>query len=584
MQVRSLAVALAVAALAPATLAPGLARAQDRKKDEPTWAGEQDLGVKAYKAGRYPEAEAHLAAAVRLAEKIGANEPKLAQSLYWLGEVSYAEGKVPDAEAAMRRAAAIRTMAFGPESRELADAQRRLADFLMQQRKLDEAQPLAEHALAVDEKADPKSSDTGQAVNTLACICYGRGDRAKAKELFLRALAVFEATLGKESTPLIAVTANLGEIASGEGKNDEARTHFERSLAICEKVRGAAHPATADALISLAVFLAGWSKDDEAEPLLRRAQTIQEKAIGPLSPETSRSLAPLAELLGRKEKWPEAEALFRRAVGNRENALGLESSNTLGTIDRFGVLLLTEGKNAEAEAQFARALPAWEKVLGAESAGLVSYLAHLGDARLRQAKLDEATSVLERAVAIGTKTDRESAYPLGLLAQVEDKRQKFAEADAHWARAIELREKRGPSYELLRDLENQGYSLYNRKKPAEACALYERALPVAEKLYGPDDLEVAKICASLGHGYVGQGRLADAEARFRRAIQIREKKSGPEHASLVSVLKGLATALEKKSPDEAHQALARAKAIEARANAAAPAATPAPGASPAPGK
>ena len=58
------------------------------------WEKANDAGVKAFQEGRYPEAEPHLTAALKEAEKFGEQDPRLATSLNNLAALYDGPGQV----------------------------------------------------------------------------------------------------------------------------------------------------------------------------------------------------------------------------------------------------------------------------------------------------------------------------------------------------------------------------------------------------------------------------------------------------------------------------------------------------------
>ncbi len=75
---------------------------------------------------------------------------------------------------------------------------------------------------------------------------------------------------------------------------------------------------------------------------------------------------------------------------------------------------------------------------------------------------------------------------------------------------------------------------YTRAEP-----LLRRALARAERLFGPDDFDVASILNNLGMLYKFQGRYAEAEPLYRRALTIVERMRGPDHPEVASIYHNL---------------------------------------------
>jgi len=78
----------------------------------------------------------------------------------------------------------------------------------------------------------------------------------------------------------------------------------------------------------------------------------------------------------------------------------------------------------------------------------------------------------------------------------------------------------------------------------EAKILYERALPIAENVYGRDDSEVAAIINNLGLVLQVLGDLEGARKSLERAIEIDEKAYGPDHPDVATGVNNLGRVLQ----------------------------------------
>src|SRR5689334_17554419 len=74
----------------------------------------------------------------------------------------------------------------------------------------------------------------------------------------------------------------------------------------------------------------------------------------------------------------------------------------------------------------------------------------------------------------------------------------------------------------LREAAKKAKSYRDQGKIREAAKECERALRLAEKAYGADDLRTAPHVSNLAAMHLEQNRYKDAEPLFRRALQIRE--------------------------------------------------------------
>ena len=85
-----------------------------------SWENRNAAGKVAYEQGDYAEAERHFAAALKIAEAFGANDPRLGTTLNNLAELYQDQGRYGEAEPLYKRALAIREKALGPEHPDVA--------------------------------------------------------------------------------------------------------------------------------------------------------------------------------------------------------------------------------------------------------------------------------------------------------------------------------------------------------------------------------------------------------------------------------------------------------------------------------
>ena len=118
-----------------------------------SWENYVIAGGKAHDKGNYPEAEKHIAAAVKEAEGFGPQDPRLAASLLGLGELYLHRRRYAEAESLLKRGLAIREKALGPEHPDMAGSLNNLAALYDDQGKYAEAEPLVKRVLASFAKA-----------------------------------------------------------------------------------------------------------------------------------------------------------------------------------------------------------------------------------------------------------------------------------------------------------------------------------------------------------------------------------------------------------------------------------------------
>ena len=142
--------------------------------------------------------------------------------------------------------------------------------------------------------ADPL--EEAKALNQQAVELYQAGRYQEALPLAQRALEINEKALGPEHPDTAASLNNLAGLYEAMGAYEKALPLYQRALKIREKALGPDHPDTANSLNNLAALYCAMGAYDKALPLYQRALKIREKALGPEHPDTGPSLNNLAML------------------------------------------------------------------------------------------------------------------------------------------------------------------------------------------------------------------------------------------------------------------------------------------------
>lgn len=127
-------------------------------------------------------------------------------------------------------------------------------------------------------------------------------------------------------------------------------------------------------------------------------------------------------------------------------------------------------------------------------------------------------------------------------------RAQFAEAKALYERALKIDEKTyGPDHpEVATDVNNLGSVLKDLGDLAGAKQCCERALKIGEKNHGPDHPKVAVCVNNLGEVLRAQGDLAGAKKCFERALKIGESTFGPDHPQVATCVNNLGSVLQSQ--------------------------------------
>jgi tetratricopeptide (TPR) repeat protein len=108
-------------------------------------------------------------------------------------------------------------------------------------------------------------------------------------------------------------------------------------------------------------------------------------------------------------------------------------------------------------------------------------------------------------------------------------------------------------------LHRTGAYFHGRAAFTGARPLFERALTIRQKVFGPEDLHTAQSLNSLAILLQDQGDLAGARPIFERTLAIKEKELGPQHPDTAASLNDLARLLQSQGD------LARARPLFERA-------------------
>ena len=206
------------------------------------------------------------------------------------------------------------------EFAEAATLLSKTAEYLRSHARFVQAEPLYERALAIRERSgDSKTLGT---LYNLAALYVEQGKYEQAEQLlqskheqgellYQQALAIWEASLGREHIDVVYPLNNLANLYKAQGKHAQVEPLYQRALAIREQweqflLRGLAlveqqlgleHSDVAYVLNDLANLYKAQGKYAQAEPLYQRALAIWEKSLGPEHPDTQKARRNYASLL-----------------------------------------------------------------------------------------------------------------------------------------------------------------------------------------------------------------------------------------------------------------------------------------------
>lgn len=279
---------------------------------------------------------------------------ELAQSLNNLAAIVEDVGDYDSARRFLERA--VGTLRQGEAGQALAAALRNLAMLLVHTLDLAEVSPLAEEALAIQERADPHHP---RMVGLLILAAWSR--------------------------------AMAGDLAAG-------RRLLERSVSLSREIRPD-HPLHAQALTNLAELQSAFAEYPDAIRTQRQALAIKERFYTPDHVELATSIAPLGDALYRSGDATSAKEHFARTLSAYEQSAATSDNSLLFYLNVYANVLRDTGEHERARGLYSRLLANMERVFGPDHPGVASVLREM-------VLLDFETGDARQALAAALRAER----------------------------------------------------------------------------------------------------------------------------------------------------------------------------------
>ena len=403
------------------------------------------------------------------------------------------------------------------------------------------AEKALQQALAINESAlGGDAPETARNIANLALLYRLQAKYEKAELFSRRALTIAEKTYGPKHHAVAEALQALAEAYTFEGRYPEAQEVAQRALDIDEELFGPAHAYVASDLTTLAAIRFGQAKYAEAEDLQKRALAIRAKEEPqPDDLDVARDLYRLALIYSSQGRDAEAKPLLVKVLRTYERVLGPYHPSVAEVLDglafvysRSGATLFglefDVGLTGRPQRYLKRAVEITGRTLGPYHPDFATRLTDLGVLLIAEsgcAGAWEAQSHLERAVniyeaALGPRHPR-LGYALYVLGVVHECRHRYAEAERHYKRAIEIAAEQPQRPRLARYLNALATLYYVEEMYKEAEGVFLRALSVRVAALGPYDSGVADLAESLAKTLKKLGRMEEAEQYKKQATEIR---------------------------------------------------------------
>lgn len=170
-------------------------------------------------------------------------------------------------------------------------------------------------------------------------------------------------------------------------------------------------------------------------------------------------------------------------------------------------------------------------------------MSRIADIRLREKKYSEAETLFKQSLTLAEKAKAPGRsvvlMDLNSLGTLYIAQSHYAQAETYLKRVIALLDSNTSDEVVNRKflptaLDNLAVVYRNTKKFDQAEALYKRAIPLWEKLAGPEDSDTATSINNLAALYYYERKYAEAEPLFVRSLAIREKTLGVNHPEVIN--------------------------------------------------
>ncbi len=438
------------------------------------------------------------------ASHLGTGHPEFARGLLVEAWVGFRVGKSLATEDQARKALEILRAAYAEGHPRYAEALYKAGRILLPLGHLDEAERLLTQACDIRRAALGETHpEFAATIEGLALVKLARCQPREAEALARRALDVTRAAVGEGRLELAWRFRTLGNALAAGGNLAEAEECQRQAHDTAQSALGEQHPAAAEMLGDLAETLLQVGRPRDAAEVLRQALARLEQA----GPDAAFERIDARLRLGR----------FLLGQGRCEEAAGLagvarQEADSLGADDPF-VTARACVLRAHTLAGAGRLAPAGEELRRAEAVvkPLVPHHGLTIEVAYARMELFLRLGDLPSAVRLGNDTALRVARALG---------------EAHPAHPPLLR--------YVASLRHQAGEF------EEAEALFERALALSRRHYGPEHVEVADTLRGLARLYLSRDNLPAAETRLRQACDIRRAVLGEQHPGYAVGLADLA--------------------------------------------
>ena len=352
-------------------------------------------GERLLKAHQYEDAEPYLEEAVQDADRSGMSAAKRVRLRAQLADVQRRIGKLPEAEANLRKA--IQVAAGSSDSSGYLLCLDSLADVFFAQGNYDAAEKVSQEGVRIESTLPhPDPMRMARRVHRLGMSRYREGRSGDAIAALQKGLELHEQAYGEEHEETGRVLSELGAIYRAEGLHTEAQACLRRSLRFHQNSFGTDDSRTIHDLHQLAGSLEESGDMEAAAREYERVMELKHRVLGRDMDEIAEMQFSLASLYMGWGTYPRARELLLECIGTFKRTAGPRLAvayEMLAQVEEFS------GRFHDAVRELDRAGRVWEKCgdRNTELAANLEYRAELLE-QLRRKR--EAAWLRERAATL----------------------------------------------------------------------------------------------------------------------------------------------------------------------------------------
>ncbi|WP_258102496.1 CHAT domain-containing protein [Marinoscillum sp. MHG1-6] len=272
------------------------------------------LGSVLIKSNQLNRAENHLIEAISIYQKLG---PKYALScaevIETMATLNMKKGDFASAEKLLLEVEQVLKSTEGIQSEMLAKTLNGLGILYLELVNLERSKGYFSEVINLI-NVDASGVQYATAMNNLAAIARMEGDFALAKELFSKALTIYQKIYGTMHPNYASALNNLASVERLLANYSEAEAHYKKVMEIDRAIYGEDHPQYATSINNLGVLYTTMGKPQQAGTYYEQALDIRKRSLGINHPAYAKSLNKLGLHYFSQNDLRGAQRCFKEAI------------------------------------------------------------------------------------------------------------------------------------------------------------------------------------------------------------------------------------------------------------------------------